>query len=109
MTECVSLASFIVFVRNGITEFLYGRVTLIPLISLVCAFLLSTRKDKKIYNYNRYIFFFIGVVIIVLAEIIVRYSGYSWTHTAVYYLLPILMLPMFYLILIKKFKYENLS
>ena len=87
----------------------FGMPILIPLISLVCAFLLSTRKDKKIYNYNRYIFFFIGVVIIVLAEIIVRYSGYSWTHTAVYYLLPILMLPMFYLILIKKFKYENLS
>ena len=86
----------------------FGMPIFIPLISLVCAFLLSSRNDKKIYNYNKYIYFFIGFSILTLSEIFVRYSGISWTHTAIYYLLPLGMLPVFYLTLIRKFKYENL-
>ena len=87
----------------------FGMPIFIPLISLVCSFLLSSRKDKKIYNYNKYIYFFTGFIILSLSEIIVRYSGISWTHTFVYYLLPLIMLPIFYITLIKKFKYENLN
>jgi len=86
----------------------FGMPIFIPLISLVCAFLLSSRNDKKIYNYNKYIYFFVGFSMLTLSEIFVRYSGISWTHTAIYYLLPLGMLPVFYLILIRKFKYENL-
>ena len=66
-------------------------------------------KDEKIYNYKKYIYFFIGVIILTFSEIIVRYSGISWTHSAIYYLLPIVMSPLFYFILIRTFKYENLS
>jgi len=86
----------------------FGKPIFIPLISLVCAFLLSSRNDKKIYDYNKYIFFLIGFLMLALSEIFVRYSGISWTHTAIYYLLPLGMLPLFYLTLIRKFKYENL-
>ena len=86
----------------------FGMPIFIPLISLVCSFLLFSRKDKKIYYYNRYIYFFINFLILALSEIIVRYSGISWTHTAIYYLLPLGMIPLFYFTLIKKFKYENL-
>ena len=85
-----------------------GMPFFIPLIALVCCFLLGSRKDKKIDNYNIYIYSFIGFVILVLAEIAVRYSGISWNHTAIYYLIPIGMIPLFYLALIRKFKYENL-
>ena len=86
----------------------FGMPIFIPLISLVCAFLLSSRNDKKIYNYNKYIYFLIGFSILTLSEIFVRYSGISWTHTTIYYSLPLVMLPIFYLTLIRKFKYENL-
>ena len=85
----------------------FGIPIFIPLIALVCSFLLSSRKDKKLYNYNKYIYFFISFVILVLAEITVRYSGISWRHTIIYYSLPILIVPVFYFFLIKKFKYEN--
>ena len=64
-------------------------------------------KDKKIYTYNKYIYFFIGFLILALSEIMVRYSGFSWTHTAIYYLLALGMIPLSYLTLIRKFKYEN--
>jgi lipopolysaccharide export system permease protein len=85
-----------------------GMPFFIPLIALVCSFLLGSRKDKKTYNYNKYIYSFIGIVILVLAEISVRYSGISWNYTAIYYLIPVGLIPIFYLTLIRKFKYENL-
>ena len=86
----------------------FGMPIYIPLIALICSFMLSSRRDQKIYEYNRYIFFFISFLILAVSEAIVRYSGTSWTHTFVYYLLPLGMLPLFYVSLMRKFKYENL-
>ncbi len=86
----------------------FGMPFFIPVIALICSFLLSSRKDKKIYNYNKYIYFFISFVILAIAEITVRYSGNSWSHTAIYYLTPVASIPLFYFTLFKKFKYENL-
>ena len=85
-----------------------GAPIFIPLISLVCSFLLSSRRDEKIYNYNKYIYFFISFLILALAEILVRYSGISIAYTIIYYLFPLIMLPLFYFTLLRKFKYENL-
>ena len=87
----------------------FGMPLYIPLISLVCCFLLASRRDQKIYPYNTYIYGIISFVLLALAEIIVRYSGLSWTHTVIYYFLPLISLPIFYFFLIRKFKYENLS
>ena len=87
----------------------FGMPFYIPLIALVCSFLLTSRKDKKIYNYKKYIYFFIGFIILAFAEILVRYSGISWTHSIIYYSLPIALSPLLYFILIRTFKYENLS
>ena len=87
----------------------FGTPIYIPLISLLCSFLLTSRKDEKIYNYKKYIYFFIGFVILAFAEIIVRYSGISWTHSIFYYSLPAVMAPLLYFSLIRTFKYENLS
>ena len=87
----------------------FGMPIYIPLISLISCFLLTSRKDTKMFYLNKYIYFFIGVLILILAEIIVRYSGISWNHTIIYYLLPIGTAPLFYLALIRAFKYENLS
>tara|TARA_Y100000590_G_scaffold59320_1_gene62926 strand:+ start:45 stop:992 length:948 start_codon:yes stop_codon:yes gene_type:complete len=86
----------------------FGMPFYIPLIALVCCFLLASRRDKKMSGFNKYIYSFIGIVILTFAEITVRYSGTSWNHTAIYYLIPIVMMPIFYFILIRKFKYENL-
>ena len=87
----------------------FGMPMYIPLISLISCFLLTSRKDKKMFYLNKYIYFTIGFLILALSEIIVRYSGISWNHTIIYYLLPIGAAPLFYLALIRAFKYENLS
>ena len=86
----------------------FGMPFYIPLLALICCFLLDSRRDRKIYNLNKYICFFVGFIILVAAEISVRYSGISWNHTAMYYLVPAGMIPLLYFILIRKFKYENL-
>jgi len=86
-----------------------GMPFFIPLIALVCSFLLGSRRDKKIYSLNKWIYSFIGIVILAAAEITVRYSGLSWNHSIIYYLIPMAMIPLFYLTLIRKFKYENLQ
>ena len=87
----------------------FGMPFYVPLISLIICFLLSSRRDKKISSYNKFIYFIIGFIVLVSAEIAVRYSGYSFKHTAVYYLIPLLMLPLTYFFLLRVFKYENLK
>ena len=86
----------------------FGMPCYIPLLALICCFLLESRRDRKIHNLNKYIYFFVGVIILVMAEISVRYSGTSWNHTALYYLIPAGIIPLLYFALIRKFKYENL-
>jgi len=86
----------------------FGMPFYIPLLALICCFLLESRRDRKIYNLNKYIYFFVGFIILVMAEISVRYSGISWNHTAMYYLIPAGITPLLYFTLIRKFKYENL-
>jgi len=87
----------------------FGMPLYIVLIALISSFLLRSQKDKKIFYFNKYIYFFIGFLILALAEMIVRYSGLSFNHTLIYYLIPLIMCPLIYIVLIRTFKYENLS
>ena len=86
-----------------------GMPFFIPLISLICSFLLAAKRNDKSSNFYRYICSFAGLVVLAAAEVTVRYSGISWNHTAIYYLLPLGTFPLFYYSLIRTFKYENLS
>ena len=87
----------------------FGMPIFLPLIALISCFLLVSRKEKKMSGAYKYIYFFIGFVILVFSEITVRYSGNSLNHAAFYYLIPTVLLPLVYLTLIKTFKYENLN
>jgi lipopolysaccharide export system permease protein len=87
----------------------FGMPIFIPLVSLIICFLLSGRKENKISKYNTYIYGIIGLSALVASEITVRYSGLSLNHTMIYYLVPIILLPIVYLFLIRVFKYENLN
>ena len=87
----------------------FGMPIFIPLVALISCFLLLSRSEKKISYYYKYIFFFIGFIALVSSEIAVRYSGTSINHAAIYYLIPIGLIPIIYFSLIKTFKYENLT
>ena len=87
----------------------FGMPMFIPVVSLIACFLLSSRREKKLSFYKKYICFFIGLFLIIASEISVRYSGISWKHTGIYFLIPIGLFPIIYYLLIRTFKYENLS
>ena len=85
-----------------------GMPLYIPILSLIGSFLLFSRRSKK-YNFvDKYIFGFYGFVILVLAEILVRYSGFSNLNTSLYFLTPIIITPIIYFYLIKKVKSEKI-
>ena len=82
----------------------------IPLIGLMSCFALSSRKEKRISKSNNYTFFgILGFLVLIISEITVRYSGISLNHTLLYYLMPVILLPCLYVLLIRTFKYENLK
>ena len=87
----------------------FGMPIFIPLVALICCFLLSSRRDKKYSGANKYIYFVLSFVVLVASEITVRYSGISINHTFFYYLIPIALFPLTYLLLLKTFKYENMK
>lgn len=87
----------------------FGMPLYIPLVCLIYSFVLVSHKKKKINFMQRYIYFIISFFVLVLAEILVRYSGFSNIHTVLYFIIPIVLMPLTYLLLIRKFLYEKVK
>ena len=75
----------------------------IPLISILISFMLIYTKNKKTKIINRYIFFIISFILLVLSELLVRYSGISSLGFYTY-LLTHLYISILYFILINNFR-----
>jgi len=75
----------------------------IPLVAVLISFLLVYKKNKKTKILNRYLFFSFGFLLLVLSELLVRYSGITKLNFYVYLITPLLLLPSLYFILLKKF------
>ena len=78
----------------------------IPLISILISFILVYTKNKKTKIINRYLFFSLSFMLLVLSELLVRYSGISSIGFYTYLLIPFVLLPIFYLILLNNFRKE---
>ena len=87
----------------------FGMPLYIPFISLLCSFLLITREENKFSNLHKYLYGTLSFVTLVLAEILVRYSGLSYYHSLVYFLFPLVFIPILYLEMIRRFLFENLK
>ena len=86
-----------------------GMPLYIPLISIIICFLLSSRNESKYSFFQKYIVFMTAFIVLVLAEIMVRYSGQSILNSTIYYSLPPSLMLLNYLYLIRIFKFENLE
>ena len=86
----------------------FGIPLYIPVIALIICFLLNQRRESKYKNYFKYIYTIISFLILVVAEILVKYSGKSFSNSIIYYFTPFLLLPLIYLEIIRNFLYENL-
>ena len=87
----------------------FGMPLYIPIISIIICYLLSSRIESKYYFFQKYIVFITAFIILVFAEIMVRYSGNSALGLISYYSLPPLLILLNYLNLIRIFKFENLD
>ena len=76
----------------------------IPVISLICAFLLI--KTKKFYL-NKISIFIYGFILLLFTELAIRYTGINSTMLALYIVLPFILMFMLYALLILKFSKEN--
>ncbi len=86
----------------------FGMPLYIPVITLIVCFLLNQRNENKFKNYFKYIFTLIAFLILVVAEILVKYSGKSFNNSLIYYFTPVILMPLIYLEVIRNFLYENL-
>ena len=75
----------------------------IPLVSILISFVLIYTKNKKTKIINRYLFFLLSFILLVLSELLVRYSGISKIGFYTYLITPFILMPMLYFILVNKF------
>ena len=78
----------------------------IPLVSILISFMLIYTKNKKNKIINRYLFFLVSFILLVLSELLVRYSGISKIGFYTYLITPFILMPILYFILINKFGKE---
>jgi len=97
--------------KKNVTEALSRRLGMplyIPLISVVASFLLIYKKEKK-YNFiKKYIIFGIGFVILVLAEILLRFTGFSSLNFIFYLFSPLVLFIILYALLIRNMVSEKI-
>ena len=86
-----------------------GMPIYIPLVSLICCFLLISNNNKKLKFLKKYIYFLIGFVILISAEILVRYSGFSNIHTFLYFATPLILTPITYIVLLAVLSSETVK
>ena len=96
--------------RKDIISTLLRRIGMpiyIPLIALTASFILIANRKSKINFLKKYFYFIFSFLILVLAELLVRFSGFSELHSLVYLLIPLILTPLTYLFLNQKFNYEK--
>ena len=78
----------------------------IPIISLVCCFLLVQSPKKKIINKS--VIFILSFFILLFAELIIRYTGLNKNLNNLFLIIPVIVIPALYIILKLRFKREVL-
>ena len=81
----------------------------IPIISIIISFLLIYKKEKKFTFLKKYFLFCCVFLILILSEILGRFSGISFKYALVYFLIPLTMFVIIYLLLVKNLFLEKIS
>ena len=85
-----------------------GAPLYIPLISIIVSFLLIYKKEKKFNFLKKYALFIFSFLILIFAEILLKYTGFSSETTISYFILPIVVSVIFYIYLIQKMITEKI-
>ena len=77
----------------------------IPVIALLCCYLIIFSKNNIKYEKNKKIIFLITFITIVISEATLRYSSVSITSSIIYLIVPWMLFAIIYLFLNKKIKH----
>ncbi len=93
---------------NDVNQELFKRFykpLYIPIITLLCCFLIIVPKNHISYKKNQKIVFLITFLLIILSEASLRYSTISNLTTLIYLIIPWLIFVLIYLIFYNRIKY----
>ena len=79
----------------------------IPIISLICSFLIIRSEKKRNFFLNKYTIFILSFLILLYAELIVRYTGLSELINILFFISPLILIPTIYVLLIYKLSKES--
>ncbi len=84
-----------------------GMPLYIPLISIIASFMLIYQKEEK-YNYlKKYFIFIFAFIVLLFAEIVLKFTGFSSINFALYFVTPLFLFIVLYALLIKNMTLEN--
>ena len=81
----------------------------IPIVSLICSFLLIKTQSRNNYFFNKYSIFVLGFFVLLYSELIIRFTGISKIVGTLFIASPFIFTPVIYLFLIYKLNREASS
>ena len=97
--------------EKEITIVLNRRIILplyIPIIALLCSFLLIKTKTQRNFFFNRYSIFVLSFLVLLYSELIIRYTGISKIIGILFTVSPLILTPIIYLLLIFQLSRESI-
>jgi len=97
--------------KKEITTVLNRRILFpfyIPIIALLCSFLLIKTRKQRNFFLNKYSIFILSFLILLYAELIVRYTGISKIISILFTFSPVVLIPVIYMSLIFKLSKESI-
>jgi len=79
----------------------------IPIVALMCSFLLLKIKSKRNYFLNKYSIFLLSFLILLYGELIIRYTSVSKTIGILFITTPFILIPIIYFTLMYKLSKES--
>ena len=79
----------------------------LPVVALICSFLLIKTNAKRNYFLNKYSIFFLSFLILLYSELMIKFTGLSKMMGFVFIFTPLIFVPLLYFILLIKFKKES--
>ena len=96
-------------ISNILKEF-HKRITIplyIPALMLICLLVITKSKENNNYTLYRFKIFLIGLVIIILSELSIRYVETSIFNNAIIFLIPLVIILYLYLTFYFKFNFKE--
>tara|TARA_A100001011_G_C14251949_1_gene818305 strand:+ start:50 stop:1186 length:1137 start_codon:yes stop_codon:yes gene_type:complete len=81
----------------------------IPIISLLCSFLLIQNKKRSKNFINQYSIFTLSFLVLLYAELLIRYTGISKIISLIFMFTPLLLIAGIYFVLMVKISKESVS